>query len=138
MNGLGQKDGLTFQQFQYYSVNNDLSRLELTPEDQKIIYQEIDADKNKTIDKEEMVLFFLTLLDYEESQDYERLRTNICEVVFQLNYAKIYQMLQEKIHSDMLDLSPRTPKLQEEERYDQQPSNYFTRASLYTKTSFYN
>ena len=67
--------------------------MHLTPEDQQVIYSEIDADKNKTIDKEEMVIFFQVLLNYEENQDYEKLREDICHFVFKLNYSKIFHLL---------------------------------------------
>ena len=102
MSNLKKEDSLTFEQFKFYSVNNDLSRLELTPEDQRIIYNEIDTDKNKTIDKEEMVIFFQVLLRYKENQDYEKLRSDICHFVFKLNYSKIHHLLKQRIYSDML------------------------------------
>ena len=54
-----------------------MSTLQLKPEDETLIYNEIDEDSNKTVDKNEMVLFFEILMQYEQDPNYEKLKESI-------------------------------------------------------------
>ena len=60
--GLSVDGALSFDKFQYYASNNEISNIQLEDEMSKEIYENIDYNRSMSIDKEEMTIFFEALI----------------------------------------------------------------------------
>ena len=123
LSNLSNDESLSFELFQYYSRNNDLSTLKLTEEDTERLYGEIDEDEDKTISKGEMVIFFEVLLAYEQNPNYEKLLENLRSKVLNLHSEKALDRLKYEISSKML----LTPAVKKNPLKTKAISNFFLR-----------